>query len=184
MEEYPSPAEGIGLENRQVEQSAQGFESLFLRQQIIAGWSSLVARWAHNPKAVGSNPAPATNGSLVQRPITLACHARDHGFKSRTNRHFGSIAQSVEQRTENPCVTGSIPVGATIRTTISHLAFLPDQLSRQSARLLTVRSQVRVLHRAPFLLNIHCIFCSVFFCSILKATFIFTIYLIYVLIEF
>ena len=26
-----------------------------------AGWSSLVARRAHNPKAVGSNPAPATN---------------------------------------------------------------------------------------------------------------------------
>lgn len=25
-----------------------------------AGWSSLVARWAHNPKVVGSNPAPAT----------------------------------------------------------------------------------------------------------------------------
>ena len=32
MEEYPSPVEGIGLENRQVEKSAQGFESLFLRQ--------------------------------------------------------------------------------------------------------------------------------------------------------
>ena len=27
---------------------------------IIAGWSSLVARRAHNPKVVGSNPAPAT----------------------------------------------------------------------------------------------------------------------------
>jgi hypothetical protein len=26
----------------------------------------------------------------------------------------GSLAQLVEQRTENPCVTGSIPVGATI----------------------------------------------------------------------
>ena len=25
-----------------------------------AGWSSLVARRAHNPKVVGSNPAPAT----------------------------------------------------------------------------------------------------------------------------
>ncbi len=25
-----------------------------------AGWSSLVARRAHNPKAVGSNPTPAT----------------------------------------------------------------------------------------------------------------------------
>ena len=60
MEEYPSPAEGIGLENRQVVKAAQGFESLFLRQNNIAGWSSLVARWAHNPKVVGSNPAPAT----------------------------------------------------------------------------------------------------------------------------
>src|ERR1022692_3218704 len=26
----------------------------------IAGWSSPVARWAHNPKVAGSNPAPAT----------------------------------------------------------------------------------------------------------------------------
>src|ERR671933_525266 len=26
-----------------------------------AGWSSLVARWAHNPKVAGSNPVPATN---------------------------------------------------------------------------------------------------------------------------
>ena len=31
MEEYPSLVEGTGLENREVEQSAQGFESLFLR---------------------------------------------------------------------------------------------------------------------------------------------------------
>ena len=28
--------------------------------QVDAGWSSLVARRAHNPKVVGSNPAPAT----------------------------------------------------------------------------------------------------------------------------
>jgi hypothetical protein len=27
----------------------------------IAGWSSSVARRAHNPKVVGSNPSPATN---------------------------------------------------------------------------------------------------------------------------
>ncbi len=26
-----------------------------------AGWSSLAARRAHNPKVAGSNPAPATN---------------------------------------------------------------------------------------------------------------------------
>ena len=47
-----------------------------------AGWSSLEARRAHNPKVTGSNPVPAT-------------HAQ--------------IAQLVEQRTENPCVAGSIP---------------------------------------------------------------------------
>src|SRR5947207_15329183 len=33
-----------------------------------AGWSSPVARWAHNPKVAGSNPAPATN---VFRPFLL-----------------------------------------------------------------------------------------------------------------
>ena len=61
MEEYPSPVEGIGLENRQVEKSAQGFESLFLRQFLLSrGGSSLVARRAHNPKVIGSNPIPAT----------------------------------------------------------------------------------------------------------------------------
>ena len=58
MEDYPSPAEGNGLENRQAGKTVQGFESLILLY-IIAGWSSLVARRAHNPKVVGSNPAPA-----------------------------------------------------------------------------------------------------------------------------
>ena len=62
MEEYPSLVEGTGLENREVVRAAQGFESLFLRHLYnIAGWSSSVARWAHNPEVVGSNPSPATN---------------------------------------------------------------------------------------------------------------------------
>ena len=33
---------------------------LALSAPEIAGWSSLVARRAHNPEVVGSNPAPAT----------------------------------------------------------------------------------------------------------------------------
>src|SRR5207248_1071940 len=36
----------------------------------VAGWSSLVARWAHNPKVAGSNPAPATNRKQLNR-LTL-----------------------------------------------------------------------------------------------------------------
>ena len=31
-----------------------------------AGWSSPVARWAHNPKVAGSNPAPATKTAEVR----------------------------------------------------------------------------------------------------------------------
>jgi hypothetical protein len=34
-----------------------------LKNDMIAGWSSPVARWAHNPKVSGSNPDPATNKS-------------------------------------------------------------------------------------------------------------------------
>src|ERR1035437_6634314 len=39
--------------------------STVFRYDDFAGWSSLVARWAHNPKVAGSNPAPATN--LINR---------------------------------------------------------------------------------------------------------------------
>ena len=43
---------------------------------MIAGWSSLVARWAHNPKVGGSNPSPATN---------------KNGYTNCDNRFFISI---------------------------------------------------------------------------------------------
>ena len=36
-------------------------------------------------------------------------------MKSSTDNHFGAIAQLVEQRTENPCVPGSIPGGTTFQ---------------------------------------------------------------------
>ena len=37
-----------------------------------AGWSSSVARWAHNPEVAGSNPAPATK---FRRGIRVGSHA-------------------------------------------------------------------------------------------------------------
>ena len=36
-----------------------------------AGWSSPVARRAHNPKVVGSNPAPATKFMEARRGLFL-----------------------------------------------------------------------------------------------------------------
>jgi hypothetical protein len=33
----------------------------------------LVARWAHNPKAVGSSPAPATQKALAFMPGLFLC---------------------------------------------------------------------------------------------------------------
>ena len=47
------------------------------------------------------------------------CHGEDRQFKSDRGRHFfftknASVAQSVEQRTENPCVDSSILSWGTI----------------------------------------------------------------------
>src|SRR6478752_4273718 len=39
-----------------------------------AGWSSLVARWAHNPKVGGSNPPPATNSKCPEVAGSAAFH--------------------------------------------------------------------------------------------------------------
>ncbi len=87
---------------------------------FIAGWSSSVARWAHNPKVRGSNPLPATNmvswcSWLTRLPVTQKIAGSS---PVETAIYFGFIAQSVEQGTENPCVAGSIPAGATIDESI------------------------------------------------------------------
>ena len=59
-------------------------------------------------------------GPVVQLVRTLACHARGRGFESHPGRQFASVAQLVEQGTENPRVVGSIPTGGTIAD-LAHL---------------------------------------------------------------
>ena len=42
------------------------------------------------------------------------CEFESHPPYYILHQELGAIAQLVEQRTENPCVTGSIPVGTTL----------------------------------------------------------------------
>ena len=59
---------------------------------------------------------------VAQLVRALACHARGRGFEPHPGRQFdASVAQSVEQRTENPRVVGSIPTGGTIYADVAHL---------------------------------------------------------------
>lgn len=103
----------------------------------IAGWSSQVARRAHNPKVVGSNPAPA----------------------------IGSVAQLVEQWIEAPCVGGSIPSRAIYYISFQRVQFSGKTTAFQAVvassilvtRLLYIKvkpsiclgAQLRWLERTP-----------------------------------
>ena len=51
----------------------------------VAGWSSLVARRAHNPKVAGSNPAPA-----MSRLASHHCAARRFALHPAQNMIRGS----------------------------------------------------------------------------------------------
>jgi len=81
----------------------------------------------------GSSPVvPTINGPVVQLVRTPACHAGGRRFEPvlGRQRHFSavgtvsaryaSVAQLVEQRTENPRVVGSIPTGGTTRSLIKY----------------------------------------------------------------
>ena len=66
--------------------------------ELGAGWSSPVARWAHNPKVAGSNPAPATKFEVVVSD--LKCLS-------------GGVAQLAEHKVCNHGVRGSNPLTST-----------------------------------------------------------------------
>ncbi len=94
-----------------------------------AGWSSSVARWAHNPKVAGSNPVPAT-----RFPVPSSSRARGFHRVDLARSSFGKAdlppgprgpkvevsaagwSSSVARWAHNPKVAGSNPVPATKET--------------------------------------------------------------------
>ncbi len=91
----------------------------------VAGYGSIAQLGEHLPYkqgVTGSSPVVPTililtagkYGRVVQLVRTLACHARGRRFEPVHGRQYASVAQLVEQGTENPRVIGSIPIGGTI----------------------------------------------------------------------
>ena len=69
------------------------------KNSIIAGWSSLVARRAHNPEVVGSNPAPATKKLLLNdghRYDAIKDNIFLYGEVAQLARAFGSYPECQE----------------------------------------------------------------------------------------
>jgi hypothetical protein len=62
---FPRIAENGGQEGLTPPYGKGNFPSL------VAGWSSLVARRAHNPKVAGSNPAPAIWSNAAKCGVRL-----------------------------------------------------------------------------------------------------------------
>src|SRR5207237_809382 len=59
-----------------------------------AGWSSPVARWAHNPKVAGSNPAPATKRSRGYGSVRDPFFVQRARKPARRRRNFrGGVPQ-------------------------------------------------------------------------------------------
>ncbi len=65
----------------------------------------------YNTEAAGNEASGKEDdyGAVAQLVRVPACHAGCRGFESLLRRHFASVAQLVEQGTENPRVGGSTP---------------------------------------------------------------------------
>lgn len=48
----------------------------------------MAARWAHNPKAVGSNPTPATNFRRITMKVQFYAHCNVAGFEETDIMEF------------------------------------------------------------------------------------------------
>src|ERR1700761_5241555 len=90
---------------------------LWYARHLKAGWSSSVARWAHNPKVAGSNPAPATSTShqvLAHRAAGKAVSLMNSpGVILWTSGPLAQwpVAQLAERLSVKQDVAGSRPAG-------------------------------------------------------------------------
>ncbi len=80
----------------------------------IARWSSLVARWAHNPKVVGSNPALATRSKTLLKQFSrvFCCLAGDGtAAEPGDGRAAGAAQHAPPPWRKQSCRTWAVLVG-------------------------------------------------------------------------
>ena len=109
----------------------------------------------YKQRVIGSSPIVPTKrwpGSSVGQNASLSRQRSTVRARSGSPLLFASVAQLVEQRTENPRVVGSIPTGGTMDEFIlmTHPSYLRMQLIWQSATLPRWRQRVRASSSAPF----------------------------------
>jgi hypothetical protein len=82
-----------------------------------AGWSSSVARWAHNPEVVGSNPAPATSYISIKGSSwrALFCIAGSLNYLMRselvtTSTLLAAMAAAAYKGESNPAAAIGRPI--------------------------------------------------------------------------
>ena len=100
-----------------------------------AGWSSLVARWAHNPKVGGSNPPPATNicnhlGPLSRAAfsiLSVSCPCSPWGREPSLNAHERSKSPKKANRRRKLVIT-PVAVEKLFRTKIAKTKLRQDAL--------------------------------------------------------
>src|ERR1700684_3931531 len=92
-----------------------------------AGWSSSVARWAHNPEVAGSNPAPATKikGRFRTRDRSFSIRASD--VKSYLSELVGRVHDHHER------------VSVTVHGRPSAVLVAPEDLERLEETLEILR---------------------------------------------
>ena len=129
-------------------------------RKVVAGWSSPVARWAHNPKVAGSNPAPATSltwtkrSPVIWRPLAISGRVQ-HSRQIALQRHLQLVAIGLEQdrldegangvRSPRPPThyTGSSPSRGRLSTEASSLRALDSPARRCISRRFSSRTYSR-----------------------------------------
>ena len=107
---------------------------------------------------------PPLSGPVVQSVSTPACHAGGRRFESVPGRHnasveslrspqYASVAQSVEQWTENPRVVGSIPTGGTISAGVAHPVERHLAKVEVASSSLVTRSKKKIRTAPAFLIS-------------------------------